>query len=163
MKPKEQCPGEKTCTTKGIIADRLGATLENFCHSRDDGCKLFFTKPGTVPTEFAALLEAANELKELQLDGLLDSSMSKRPAWKVEAYKSQERVMRRVEYEESPTYDNDSSQTETVTSLHDEMQKHLRVAQTQQHPQLKQTRPTSIAQAKRGDSGAFNFTEAPEE
>jgi hypothetical protein len=103
LKPRERCPGEIICTNDpidGVISRMNGETLETYC--KPTRCKLYWTKEGTIPTEFTGMFEAAMMLREARLGKLRDEFKYLErtfPGWAVSAYKAAERSFRTAEAE----------------------------------------------------------------
>lgn len=70
-----------------------GETIGQFCKS--ERCKLFHTKPESIPHEFVALVSIATELREEALGKIL-SRRKRLEAWERDAYLTAERARRIV-------------------------------------------------------------------
>ncbi len=91
----------KVCTTdrcQGFIAGINGATLATHCNPQR--CRLYYTKPddAVIPVEFSAALNAAVEIRELEIDGYTLTTEGF-AFWRVEAHKAYMRATRTAEFE----------------------------------------------------------------
>jgi hypothetical protein len=101
LKTGEECPGEYICTKdtiRGRCVEGTDRTLENYCHDREGGCELYFTKAGSTPLKFRGCLNAASVWRARQKGGL---SMQEdlMPFWAEKAYLIGLHVFAQVENE----------------------------------------------------------------
>ncbi len=103
LKPKEKCPGEEHCQTAidGECIKR-GRKLDDICHSdtENGGCRLYWTKPGTTPLEYAGFIEAVNTCRARNEAGL-DLASYPIPGWAEKVYLLGVVIIKQVEAETS--------------------------------------------------------------
>lgn len=109
LKPDEECVGELECVRTGPCAAER-KSLDDYCGPAEYQCKLYFTKQGSIPDEYEALLEAAIRLKERSLTGL-DVDESQCALWEVDSLIAFSRAERIVQARrDAPKDDDDKGQ-----------------------------------------------------